>query len=148
MYFTCAVMILKWERPIFDLHARLEAHADAVSDADARAVIDHIGGHLQTNCDSAAQYLFFSIAPVCRFKPHLTRELLVHAVHPLYYLGINTAADAAVWLRSYVANQEPYAVPSEAGRAWMEALVHDPSPLQTALADVIAHETADDDGNT
>jgi hypothetical protein len=141
-------MVLKWERPIFDLHARLEADADAVSDADARAVIQHIGGHLQTNCDSAAQYLFFSIAPVCGSKPHLTRELLVHAVHPLYCLGIETAADAAAWLRYYLANDEPYAVPSEAGRSWMDALVHDPSPLQTALADVIAQETADGGGAT
>jgi hypothetical protein len=59
-----------------------------VSDAEARAVIHYINNRLQTNCDSAAQFLFFSIAPICRAKPGLTMELLVHALRPLYYLSI------------------------------------------------------------
>lgn len=135
-------MILKWEQPIFDLHARLAADAGAVSDADALAVIRHIRSRLQTNGDSAAQYLLFAVAPVCRSKPHLTRELLVHAVHPLYCLGIEAAADATAWLRSFLANDKPYVVPTAAGRLWMESLLRDPSPLRTALADVIAEEAA------
>jgi hypothetical protein len=137
-------MILKWEQPIFDLHTRLEANPAGVSDAEARAAIDHIDGHLQTNCDSAAQYLFFAIAPVCRSKPHLAEELLVRAVRPLYYLGIDTGGDAAAWLQYYLAKEQAYVKISAAGRSWIESLLSDSSPLQAALSRVVAEGAAAD----
>ena len=137
-------MPLQWERPIFDLHARLKADADAVSDAEARAAVEHIAGAVQGSCDSCAHYLFFSIALVCRSKPHLTHEMLIHAVRPLYYLGVQASEDAAAWVRYFLANPMPCEDSSVAGRLWMEELLLDTAPLQLALSDVAAEERAED----
>lgn len=137
-------MTLQWERPLFDLLARLEEDPDGVSDLDVRTVIRDIDGHLQTNCDSAAQHLFFAIAPICTAKPHLAGELLVHAVRPLYYLGVETSAEATDWVRHFLAKKQSYMAPSGAGRRWLEDLLLDPSPLQVALSEVATAEAAGD----
>ena len=130
-------MILNWERPLYKLHADLAAAAASVADAEVLSVIDGIERSLQTNCDSAAQYLFFAIAPICQSKPHLESVLLPIALRPLYLLGIETEVAVSKWFKGFLARDEPYIGLSESGRNWLERAVSSPNTFQTALSKLV-----------
>ncbi len=123
-------MILNWERPIYNLHAALEADASSVTDTEVRSVVEQIDRALQTNCDSAAQYLFFSIASICQSKPHLVSELLPFALRPLYLLGIETGISAAEWLKQFLVKDQPYVEIPVTGRHWIQYAASNPALLQ------------------
>ncbi|WP_426169035.1 hypothetical protein [Pseudoduganella sp. R-34] len=130
-------MILNWERPLYKLHADLAASTSSVADADVLFVIDGIERSLQTNCDSAAQYLFFAIAPICQSKPYLESALLPIALRPLYALGIETEAAVSEWLKDFLARGKPYVDLSESGRTWLERAVSSPNTFQSALSKLV-----------
>lgn len=137
-FYAMPKMILNWEHPIYNLHAALEVDASSVSDTEVRSVVEQIDRALQTNCDSAAQYLFFSIASICQCKPHLENDLLLFALRPLYLLGIETGISAADWLKQFLVKDQPYVEIPESGRHWIHYAASNPILLQTVLAQIAA----------
>lgn len=131
-------MILNWERPLYKLHADLADGAHSIADADVFSVIDGIERSLQTNCNNAAQYLFFAIAPICHAKPHLESVLLPIALRPLYFVGIETGTGVSEWLKDFLVRDKPYVSLSEGGRSWIERVAFNPNSFQAALRKLAA----------
>jgi hypothetical protein len=113
-------MVMKWEASVYELHERLKTNPGNVSDDEVRRVMENINRRLQTNCDSAAQFLFFFISPVCASKPHLVEESLHKAMFPLFLVGIDTPAQIIDWLRYFLVKCDPYAKLTPEGQMWIE----------------------------
>jgi hypothetical protein len=73
-----------------------------------------------TNCDCAAQAYFGAIAPICRQRPELERELIKKALLPLVYLEITNSEDALKWVSWYSQQTKPYfGRTSDEGILWL-----------------------------
>ncbi|GIO06244.1 hypothetical protein J31TS6_22720 [Brevibacillus reuszeri] len=70
------------------------------------------------SCESAAEGYFMVVSTVLHFRPHLEEQLIIKAIEPLYYLGIDNPQDVIGWINHYHLSKGPYR-PWKYGSHWL-----------------------------
>lgn len=101
---------------IMDIINSLETNTSNISDQD---IIQKINSWIPSySCESAAKGYFMFVSTVLNFRPHLEDHLLIKAIEPLYYLGIDNAKDIISWVKLYQVSKEWYP-PRKSGLMWL-----------------------------
>ena len=122
---------------------RVESLSHQMSDAELLDEFDAFASTARTNCDSAAQMLLVCIAPIAAAHPQLAPSLLVRALEPLVFLGIESPDGVRAWLSNFLLSAEKYFGDSTAsGHDWLTRIAAAPEPaVDAALASLLSSPT-------
>lgn len=115
---------------ILEIIYSLEANTSEFSDQE---IIDKINSWIPSyTCESAAKGYFMVMSTVLNFRPHLQEQLILKAIEPLYFLGLDNTQDILGWLRDYQFSKGKYR-PRKYGSHWLRTVPSKVEIIQKAL---------------
>lgn len=84
-----------------ELLSALPKNPKSIDNQEVLKVIEALSA-IQTNCESAANFLLEKIAFICYFKPELTEKLLQYPLRPMVYVGIEQSDNVYQWVNNYL----------------------------------------------
>jgi hypothetical protein len=111
-----------------------------MSDAELLDEFDAFASTARTHCDFAAQMLLVCIAPIAAAHPQLASPLLVRALEPLVFLGIESPDGVRAWLTNVLLSAEKdFGDSTASGHAWLTRIAAEREPaVDAALASLLS----------
>jgi len=134
------------DQQLLAMHAALQ-RGTTVPDDVIRQAIKTWHSYLQTSCDLAAELLFAAVAPVCHYRPSLTREMLMWPLRPLFYLGIDRAEDVMIWVDNAVRHPSSHVRLGAIGCQWLATVFPSLTELVQSILDELIREAEEDGQN-
>ncbi|GAB1529622.1 MULTISPECIES: hypothetical protein [Brevibacillus] len=115
---------------IMDIICSLETNTSKMSDQE---IINKIFSWTPSySCESAAKGYFMVVSTVLHCRPHLEEQLIIKAIEPLYYLGIDNSQDVIGWINHYQLSKGQYR-PWKYGSHWLSTAHTKVEAFQKAL---------------
>jgi hypothetical protein len=116
-----------------------------LDDSAVVAEVEDFNALLKTNCETAAEWLFAAVAPICLLRPQLVRLLLRMPLRPLVFLGVEQAQQVQEFVGGFVAQTPNYLPLTEEGRHWLSELLPQHQVLVQQLLNELIQEAGQDD---
>ena len=112
-------MMYSGQKVIGELEKKLQQDM-AVSDKEIFEALSKL--HIQTNTLHAAFLIATAIAPICGYRPYLTKQLLPRMLYPLTLSGVGSAQQVVQWIQANLNAPQPWNGMSQVGLDWLKWL--------------------------